>query len=139
MNTADTYTPDPAATAIKLLRVTLDPAAGDGEATNAATVFARTARKAGVTFDVLTLAVAKLLPSPRPTAQPHQPKERPKPQAWWTEMPCGRHRGECLGDIYSYDPSYVKWVATGFDDDDDLRDDAAAVIRFARAGKAGGR
>ncbi len=64
---------------LKLLRVALDPAAGDGEAANAATMFVRVARRSGVTFDLLTLAAAKLLPAVRPS--PVAPTAAPVPSA----------------------------------------------------------
>ena len=107
-----------AGTALKLLRVALDPAAGEGEAVNAATLFVRVARRGGVTFGVLALAAAEVAPF---TGGPPRPADAPLGSV---RMRCGKHAGRRLVDGYADDPAYVAWVANSFND--------ARIARAAR-------
>ena len=117
---------------LKMLAVVLDPAAGEGEAANAATIFARCARAGGVTLDVLVLAAAAMLPaprSPRPTPSPTPSADDPGE----VRMTNGKYAGKRLADIYRGDPGYVAWLARAYSDVNVQRA-AAAVLAAADRG-----
>ncbi len=124
-----------AATALKLLAVALDPSAVDGEAINAATIFTRSARRNGVTFPILTLAAARLLPGPTPgPSRDHVAAPASgSAAAGQVRMPAGKFKGCRLADVMLDDVDYLRWVARAFDDGF-VRRAAGAVLAAADQG-----
>ena len=90
----------------KLLRYALDPAAGEGEAVNAATRFIEEARREGLDLSGVARVIA-------PPDVPKKTKVRKivvykvPPQSM--VFPFGRYAGESLASVYSRDPQYVTW------------------------------
>ena len=121
---------DPAELPLKLLRTTLDVAAGAGEAETAAVKFARAARRSGLTFDTLAAAIVGRRPADGTAA-------RALPAAWYVVVPFGRWHGVALGYVVMADIGYVAWLAERARCLD-LRDAAAAVLGHVTSGGAHG-
>ena len=118
-NTNTAEATDTARRCASLLRVVLDPSASDGEAINHATHFARQARRAGLTPDVLAQAIAPV------SRQLPPPKASEPPPACWICMPFGKYAGLELAEIAKRDLGYLRWLADKLTTREDIQETAA--------------
>ena len=114
----------------KLMARALDPAAGDGEAENAAEKFVRIARIDGLRLDDLpSIFPPALLPPPTPAKDD-------RPAACDVIMPFGQYRGVSLIDIGQDDLEYLIWLASREMRNATVRRAAKAVLDYLTASRA---
>ncbi|HEY8666436.1 MAG TPA: hypothetical protein VIL86_07215 [Tepidisphaeraceae bacterium] len=106
----------------KLSRRALDPAAHEGEATNAAQKFVTIARRERIDFEGLAAAIA-------PISRQLPPAPPTPPAACEIVMRFGKYGGMTLSDIAREDLRYIRWMAEEIKDED-LADAATDVLEY---------
>jgi len=106
----------------KILKIALDPSAGDGEAENAAKMAVRVARKSGLRFDDLFPTTTIIQEGPQYPMSP--------PPSCDILMPYGKHKGRTLGDIAQQNPGYLNWWLANCDPRPGLTDAMEVVLAY---------
>jgi hypothetical protein len=108
----------------QLLRFALDPAASEGEATNAAAKMVTVARRERVQFEHLQTA---LVPAPK--------REKPeRPAACSVTLNFGKYTGATLAEVAQNDIEYLRWIIENVSRKPEIVEAAEVVLDYFTGG-----